>query len=197
MLLSPVFDLDSADWAEVSYWRWYADETSHDDDFIVDVSNDGGTSWHSLEVVTDSAYPWVHAVIGDLGAILPLTAQMRLRFIAEDTGSGSLVEAAIDDLEIAAVFADPTGVGEPMAGSAPLRIFPSPLDPQSSILMYLPSAGRAQLRIFDVTGAEVGRPVDGALSAGGHAMTWGTAGLPSGVYLAKLTLDGAPLASQS
>ena len=50
-LTSPIFDLSEADWAEISYWRWYVDATAFDDDFFVDISDDGGASWTSLEVV--------------------------------------------------------------------------------------------------------------------------------------------------
>ena len=101
-LLSPVFDLSDRSWAGLTYWRWYVDETAYDDAFYVDLSNDDGATWHSLEVVTASAYPWVYVEIDDLGSIVPLTDQMRLRFVAEDVGQGSLVEALIDDLEILA-----------------------------------------------------------------------------------------------
>ncbi len=195
-LLSPIFDLEGASWAGLSYWRWYTDETSHDDDFLVDISNNGGTSWVSLEVVTDSAYPWVKAVFDDLGAILPLTSQMRLRFIASDTGSGSLVEALIDDFEVVAASDDLTAVlpGLP-APAAALTAFPNPFNPTTSLRLSLPAAGHAKLRVFDAAGAEVAHLFDGPAAAGPLALAWDAGQLPSGLYFARLSLDGRPLTS--
>ncbi len=195
-LLSPLFDLEGASWAGLSYWRWYTDETSHDDDFLVDISNDGGASWVSLEIVADSAYPWVKAVFDDLGTILPLTSQMRLRFIASDTGSGSLVEALIDDFEVVAVTDDLTGVEpDPAAPAARLAAYPNPFNPKTSLRLSLPSAGRAELRVFDAVGAEVARLLDGPAAAGPLELSWDAGALPSGLYFARLSLDGRPVTS--
>lgn len=195
-LLSPVFDLEGASWAGLSYWRWYTDETSHDDDFLVDISNNGGTSWVSLELVADSAYPWVKAEFDDLAAILPLTSQMRVRFIASDTGSGSLVEALIDDFEVVATNDDLTAVepGVP-AALAGLSAHPNPFNPQTTLRLSLPAAGRASLRIFDATGAEVAELLDGPVAAGPLELSWNAGQLPSGIYLARLNLDGRTVSS--
>ena len=195
-LLSPIFDLAEATWASISYWRWYTDETNHDDDFFVEISNDGGGSWVELETVTDSAYPWVKAEFDDLGARLVLTDQMQLRFIAVDTGSGSLVEALIDDLEIVAVSGGLTAVDPAPPARAALSAFPNPFNPKVSLTMALPRAGRALLRVFDARGAEVARLHDGPAAAGSHELAWNAAALPSGIYLARLTLDGVPAATE-
>lgn len=189
-LISPLFDLSAASWAGISYWRWYTDETAHDDDFFVEISNNGGASWVELETVTDSAYPWVKADFDDIGAILALTDQMRLRFIAEDTGTGSLVEALIDDLAVVAVGGDLTAAGEAPAAAASLAVHPNPFNPKTSLRMSLPAAGHAQLRIFDARGAEVARLLDGPTAAGRLDLEWDARGRPSGIYLAKLSIDG-------
>lgn len=194
-LLSPVFDLDGATWAGLSYWRWYALETSYDDDFQVDISNDAGGTWHVLETVSASAYPWVKAEFDDLAAVLPLTGQMRLRFIARDTGQGSLVEAAIDDFEVVAIFDDPADAPESAIASA-FTIHPSPFYPSTSIRFTLPQRGKADLRIYDITGAEVARPVEAVLEAGSHATDFDGTGLASGIYLARLWLDGQTIGVQ-
>ncbi|MEO6709180.1 MAG: M14 family zinc carboxypeptidase, partial [Planctomycetota bacterium] len=98
-LLSPVFDLSNVGAARLSYQRWYADFTSLDDVFAVSISNDGGANWTPLENVSTTANAWTNVsfLVGDH---LPQTDRMRLRFVASDTGSGSLVEAAIDDLKV-------------------------------------------------------------------------------------------------
>ncbi len=51
----------------------------------------------------------------------------------------------------------------------------------------MPEASHVQLLVYDVMGREVARLVDGAMAAGNHHATWGASGLPSGVYLYRLT----------
>ncbi len=194
-LISPPFDLSRAIWAEVSYWRWIADETHPDDEFKVDLSNDGGITWVNLERVEGSAFPWQRAAFSDLGEILPLTNRMRLRFIAEDRGAGSLVEALVDDLSILAVYSapeEPNGPGTPPF-AARLEAYPNPFNPRTRLSFELPASGQAEIKIYNGAGAEVARIPAGLLSAGAHERYWNAGGLASGVYLARLSLDGRPL----
>jgi hypothetical protein len=194
-LVSPVFDLAGASWANLSYWRWYTVETTLDDEFTVEISNDGGASWQTLEVVDASAYPWVKAEFDDLGAIIPLTDQMRLRFIAEDTGGGSLVEALIDDLEVVAFAGDVTASEDLPAPTVALTAQPNPFNPRTTFNFTLPRAGRTELRLYDATGREVARPLTADLPAGPHTVDFDGAQLASGVYLVRLVHDGGGLSS--
>ena len=50
----------------------------------------------------DGERRWIETIV-DIGAVIPLTADVRVRFIASDLGSGSIVEAAIDDVAVFAV----------------------------------------------------------------------------------------------
>jgi hypothetical protein len=67
----------------------------------VQVSNDGGSTWADVENTTASNAAWQQTafILNDYHAD---PSQLRLRFVAQDLGSGSLVEAAVDDLRIAA-----------------------------------------------------------------------------------------------
>lgn len=105
-LLSPVFDASGLNSVEVSYWRWYSNTTGaspNADIFEVEVSADGGATWVDVETVgptgagTDGG--WIQASF-ELASIVTPTSSMQLRFIASDLGNGSIVEAAIDDIEI-------------------------------------------------------------------------------------------------
>ncbi|MFT4542042.1 MAG: Zn-dependent metalloprotease [Planctomycetota bacterium] len=104
-LLSPVFDADGLTDPQISYWRWYSNGTGSAPDsdiFEIDLSNNGGSSWSSIEVVGPSDGGsnggWIQHQVA-INSILPATANMRLRFIASDEGNGSIVEAALDDVE--------------------------------------------------------------------------------------------------
>ena len=108
-LFSPVFDLSMYEQALVSYWKWYTNNLGNNpgtDYWKVDVSNDEGLSWISLENTNSSNNFWKFKqfLISDY---VTLTDKIQFRFIAEDifndgdVGSGgSLVEAALDDFRI-------------------------------------------------------------------------------------------------
>lgn len=65
--------------------------------------------------------------------------------------------------------------------------YPNPFNPTTSIEFSLLNAGRAQLIVYDVLGREVARLLDGNVTAGNHVVTWTADGMPSGVYLYRLT----------
>ena len=102
-LLSPTFDLTGFDNVEISYWRWFANQLTMDDRLRVGISNNGGSTWQSVEVIGPGGPGtnggWINFSF-DPSSFVVLTANMRLRFIAEDIGSASFSEAAIDDIEI-------------------------------------------------------------------------------------------------
>jgi hypothetical protein len=99
-LISPVFDLGSLGYerARISYWRWYSNDKGSDPG---DLSYDGGYSWENVETVGPAGpetwggwfYHEFYALTGGFG-------QLRLRFVAEDAGPASVVEAAVDDVRV-------------------------------------------------------------------------------------------------
>ena len=111
-LLSPIYDLSDFSIAVISYWRWYVNNAAGganpgNDIWRVDVSNDGGFSWYSLEETSESANFWKRQQFILNDESLSLTDQIQFRFIAEDISypgddgsGGSIVEAAVDDFKI-------------------------------------------------------------------------------------------------
>jgi hypothetical protein len=87
----------------IQYSRWFTNDRGGSpgdatDTLRVDISNDDGANWTSLEVVgAGTPLAWV-----DVSHALPLagTDEMRLRFTASDLGEGSLVEAGVDDFAV-------------------------------------------------------------------------------------------------
>ncbi len=105
-LISPVIDLSASPTAQVSYWRWYSNDQGgapNADTFRVDVSNNNGTTWVNAETVgpagAGTSGGWVFHQFTVSSFVTP-TAQVRVRFVAEDAGTGSLVEAAVDDFVV-------------------------------------------------------------------------------------------------
>ena len=65
--------------------------------------------------------------------------------------------------------------------------YPNPFNPSTSLRYQIPQEVHVTLSIFDVSGQQVARLVDENQSAGWHSVQWNAAGLPSGVYFARLT----------
>jgi hypothetical protein len=106
-LFTPVLDLSEGTNPIISYWRWYSNNTGaspNADVFEVDISNDGGVTWASVEVVGPSGSGtsggWFYHEFRALDKVTELTGDIQMRFVASDEGDGSLVEAAIDDFRI-------------------------------------------------------------------------------------------------
>ncbi|MFO0840578.1 MAG: choice-of-anchor B family protein [Phycisphaerae bacterium] len=104
-LTSPIFDATGADQAFLSYWRLYFDGFGYPttDPFIVEISNNGGATWQNLETVgpggIETNGDWLFKE-WQISSVITPTNQMRVRFIAEDLGADSTIEAAIDDVVI-------------------------------------------------------------------------------------------------
>jgi hypothetical protein len=105
-LISPALDLSGRDDPALGYWRWYSNDKGSSpgaDVFTVDVSNDGGGSWTNVETVgptgPDTVGGWIYHSFRVADFVTP-TADVRLRFIAADEDSGSIVEAAVDDVTV-------------------------------------------------------------------------------------------------
>jgi hypothetical protein len=110
ILTSPTFNLTGQGGFVVArYDRWYSNGTGgapFTDVFRVEVSNDGGATWRPGETVGPASSADTNPGWRAGGVVLASsgqpTNQVRIRFIADDAGTGSLVEAAIDNLRFAA-----------------------------------------------------------------------------------------------
>ena len=105
-LYSPVYDLSGSVDPLVSYWRWYSNDSGaspNADIFTVQITNDSGSSWSDVEILgpsgANTSGGWIQNQFSVSSFVTP-SSSVQLRFIASDLGSGSIVEAAIDDLEI-------------------------------------------------------------------------------------------------
>lgn len=125
-LISPALDATGPD-PHLEYWRWWDDQGASDDVFRVEISDDDGASWTTLETVGPNvAGSWVHRVFRVADFVTP-NALLRLRFTASDLGAGDVVEAAVDGVavrntasgvECDVVFADGFESGDTTAWTA-------------------------------------------------------------------------------
>lgn len=201
-LLSPVYDLSGAATAKVKYDRWYSNNTGAEPDadfWVVDVSNDGGTTWTNVENTSVSAAVWTARSV-DINALFGTPGQVRLRFRASDTAGGSVVEAAVDEIRVLAAFGA-VGVEEiaPVVASFSLSTAqPNPFQESTRIEFSLPRKADVSLAVFDVSGRSVRSLTRGTRDAGHYAVSWDgrdAAGrrVADGIYFTRLVSEGRTL----
>jgi hypothetical protein len=114
ILTSPVMDASEA--PVLSYSRWYNNglscdgQDSQNDYFYVDISSDGGASWMNLETVgpvNESNGGW-YAVEYDLSSVAGFepSANFMVRFVCGDLGTGSVIEAGVDAVDLSRTYCD-------------------------------------------------------------------------------------------
>ena len=77
--------------------------------------------------------------------------------------------------------------GASLRVSEALAVFPNPAS--GAATLRFAASGAAMLAVYDVLGREVARPVDGPV-AGGVEVSLDVSGLPAGLYVARLAVDG-------
>jgi hypothetical protein len=107
------------------------------------------------------------------------------------TGSGSAAaEFWVDD-----VFTEELGVEEESndqlaMSNRQLSILPNPFIRSTVIQYHVPAKTNISLEIYDITGRTVKTLVSEAKEPGIHKVTWSAEGLATGMYFAKLVVDG-------
>ena len=112
-LVSPELNTLPQGSSVVSYWRWYSNDRGpapNEDVFRVELTEDGGDTWVEVESVgpdgPGTSGGWVFHRF-DVSEFATLGAAIQLRFVAEDTGAASVVEAAIDDFRLTFIPCEP------------------------------------------------------------------------------------------
>ncbi len=199
-LITAPLDLSATADPVITYWAWYSNNQGSvvDDEWVVDMSNDG-VNWVNVVTRSASTSGWElfeHRVAD----YVTISEAVLVRFVATDTGSGSIVEAAVDDFQ---VHDNPQPAGLSGAQDAPLgpRVAlmpnrPNPFNPTTSIAFVVREAGPARLAVYDVHGRHVRTLVDAPrLEGGNHTVTWDGRNdhgksQASGVYYYKLEAAG-------
>ncbi|MEE9296032.1 MAG: hypothetical protein V3W34_13865 [Phycisphaerae bacterium] len=110
-LLSPLLEVPRGV-TRFSYARWFYNDDG-DDSMIVEVSNDGGESWTTVEVVGGQT-GWVE-VEHDLSEFVQPTDRIVFRFSTGDDPNNSITEACVDEFQLVTLVcatADADGDGD-------------------------------------------------------------------------------------
>ncbi len=107
ILTSPAMDASDAN-STLVYSRWYSNTAGSapgEDVFIVEVSDDDGANWTTLETIgptgADTSGGWIERsfLVSDIAGVSN-SSTFRIRFNASDYGEGSVVEAGVDQVQI-------------------------------------------------------------------------------------------------
>lgn len=201
-LISPVFDLAAYDQVLLSAAVWYtnlAGDNPHDDIFAIRVSENDGADWvTALTIGPQSSFGWSvqRFMIDDYVA---LTATVRVQFAASDLGSGSIVEAGVDDFALRLLecgFSAADSDEHPTARLMLCPASPNPFSGQTRIDYRLPQRTPVQLRLLAVDGRVVRTLLSGDVRAPGHhSVCWDGCDekgqrAPAGIYYSRFDALG-------
>ena len=101
-LTTPSMDATQISDPVLGFYLWYSNNLGGApglDSMPILLSNNAGTTWTQVDLVTASPGSWTSKQIRIASFMTPTNA-MRLRFQARDLDTGSLIEAGVDDLRI-------------------------------------------------------------------------------------------------
>ena len=182
-IVSPVLDLSTAIDPVLSVWSYYSNNAGASpgrDAFEVQLRDSGSDPWVTARSVLSSYHYWREDQVRILDHIA-LTESVQVRIRTMDSGDGSLVECAVDDIRIFDVDASvdvaedqgDTLDGASLAGFALDRNRPNPFASETSIRYAVPAPGAlVSLRVYSVDGRLVRTVVDGWSAPGIHSASW-------------------------
>ena len=68
--------------------------------------------------------------------------------------------------------------------------YPNPFNASTTIEFGILKSASIKLIVYDITGREVAKLVNGTKSAGSHSVKWNAENFTSGIYFARLTANG-------
>ncbi len=147
-------------------------------------------SWITLtsNTTNDGVHPWM---------VTPgSSTTARIRILGVTTASAGDTSDA--NFAISASRAESPGQISGLAdvdGPVPTDVYlaqnyPNPFNPSTTFEFGLPEAAHVSVCVFDITGREVVKLVDGEVAAGRHHVVWNGVDCPAGVYLVVLAGDG-------
>lgn len=139
-LTSPIFDATGGDNVFVSYARWFTNDDNDGDRLTVEISNDAGSNWTTLESVGNTP-GWEEANF-NIGDFVTPTSQMQVRFSATDNPNDSVTEAAIDAFTVSVILCDAMVLeATPLNGGQPATLTATDADPGAQVYFVYSLSG--------------------------------------------------------
>ncbi|HOJ03433.1 MAG TPA: T9SS type A sorting domain-containing protein [Bacteroidota bacterium] len=197
ILTSRNYDISALSTPVLRYYRWYSNNAGAEpgQDFWTVRISEGGSNWAILERTRQTDASWQPRVFVIKDFITP-SATMKVEFTAADDEPGSLVEAAVDDIEILDINLALVDVDNTPVRPVDLRLeqnFPNPFNPSTTIRYTLPEASQVEVHVFNALGVRVALLREGLKLAGTHEAQFDAGALPSGVYMYEMRAAGQRL----
>ncbi len=152
------------------------------------VFDDGGDIWSdSVESDPSGTYTYVWLVTDQNvdDARLRIEAVDGFGWAAADTSEAFDIENSLTDVTPGLLLTD--GIGP---------VYPNPFNPMAKVAFTLSAPANIRLAVFDARGRRVASLASGPWDAGKHSVVWNghdSSGrsMPSGVYLARLSVRGS------
>jgi photosystem II stability/assembly factor-like uncharacterized protein len=145
--------------------------------FIADTGITVGT-WGVIMRTTDGGVSWTRDTSNTNNDLLALA-------MTED-GQAWAVGTYATILHVSGPTGEIRDVSPQLPVTYSMRAFPNPFNPRTTIALEMPVAGRVRVDVFDIVGRLSATLTDGRLDPGRHTLTFDAAGLPSGVYFARM-----------
>lgn len=144
---------------------------------------DGGTTW----VRWNNGLP-ESAIITEMKSIDSIAVNGKFYVVAGTFGRSIWIR----EIDNAGPKAE--GNNKPLSADFELlQNYPNPFNPSTTIRFSVPRAGYTLLKVYDLSGKEIGTLVNGILNAGFHEVNFSAGSLASGIYLYKLSIDSYSL----
>jgi Zn-dependent metalloprotease len=179
-LESPAIDLTGTTNPVVTYWRWYTNDQGsapRADYWKTYVSGDG-VNYIQVENCGAPDHQWRRFAF-KVSDYIPSATTLYIRYVAEDHLPESIIEAAVDDIEIFSADSG-NGISSPeMARN--LSIYPSPATTNLTIDYVSDKSGNVTCDVVNNLGQKV-YSTDMQLIAGKNSKTIDVKNLSAGVY---------------
>ncbi len=186
-LQTPLFDISSYSIPLVSYWRWFTNDqgSSPKNDFWRTYISEDGVNFVAVENLKIPDHRWRRFAL-KVHDYFPGATSVMLRFVAEDATPGSIIEAAIDDIEILDVA---TNVSvEEIDITIPVRLYPNPAHSEVSLDFQSNTNTKGELKIINSIGQVVYQE-SGMWTKGINQIHIDTKHFANGVYRILLSSD--------
>jgi choice-of-anchor B domain-containing protein len=194
-LTTPTFSLVGRTDPHITFYYWFVNDVganAGEDPFDIAISTNGGASWTPVASILRANHAWEPYDFRVLDYVA-LSASMKVRFVAQDLGGGSLVEAGIDDFG----WYEPvpqSGIPDASGVPAPAGALTAGLNPflvATDLHLAMAAPGPLDVRVFDPAGRLVRTlhagpaPADWTVRWDGHDDAG--AAVPPGVYFVRAT----------
>ncbi|MCB0430963.1 MAG: T9SS type A sorting domain-containing protein [Flavobacteriales bacterium] len=193
-IISPVWDLTGMTNPLFTWRRWYVNgpvggANPGNDWWQAFISTDDGNTWTKIEETNAQDRSWRRFAFRVRDYVTP-SAQVKLKFVASDSlhpnqglnlDGGSIVEAALDDIELWEAGNYPLGKEEQEL--IRYKVFPNPATTEVGVDFELQRPEPVRVTLMNNLGQEVYSHDFGSMSTGAHHVTVPTDDLAPGMYM--------------